>query len=82
VNLVSSTQHEAARKAKRGGLGAHGDPSDDVRAYLRGDYRDRFNYSSWESLYAAVIRGDSRLAELDAYLHGKSAHFDPAFRLS
>ena len=39
------------------------------------DYKQCFTYRTWEGLYANCIAGDLRLAELDEYFRGKSAHY-------
>jgi hypothetical protein len=56
-------------------------PTDDVCGYLHPDYQHCFTYRTWEDLYAALIRDQADLEELDVYLRGKSAHYLPAFKL-
>ena len=85
VNLVSSTQWSRATERPRGATSSakysFQDPTESVRSYLRPDRHGCFTFRTWEALHAEVIRGDSRLRDLDAYLHSKSAHFLPAFAL-
>lgn len=79
VNLASSTQWKARRKAK-GYSFSH--PEESVRCYLSESHRDCFSYRTWENLHGALIRDDPALRELDTYLRSKSAHFIPAFELA
>jgi len=78
VNLVSDTQRGTADEIRYSFV----PPTEDVRRYLHPDRQHCFTYRTWEGLYAALIRDDPRLAELDRYLRGKSAHYIPAFELS
>src|SRR5205807_344831 len=71
VNLVSDAQRGTADEIRYSFV----PPTEDVRRYLHPDRQHCFTYRTWEGLYAALIRDDPRLAELDRYLRGKSAHY-------
>jgi hypothetical protein len=77
VNLVSRTQRNKQDSSRHSFL----DPTDDILGYLSPDSQSCFTYRTWEDLTAAVIKDTPELAELDAYLRGKSAHYRPAFDL-
>jgi hypothetical protein len=77
VNLVSRTQRGTTENARY----SFGDPEAAVRCYLHSELKGSFTYRTWEALHAAVIKDASDLAELNAYLCGKSAHYLPAFKL-
>lgn len=78
VNLASSTQRGEADEVRY----SFEPPSEDVRCYLRPDRQHCFTYRTWEDLYAALIKDDADLVELDRYLCGKSAHYRRAFNPS
>jgi hypothetical protein len=88
VNLVSDTQWAKARGALVGVPGRSNkntsfeDPTAAVRSWLKEEDQERFRFSSWEGLHAKVIKGEPKLAAVDAYLRGKSAYLKPAFNLS
>lgn len=77
VNLVSSTQRGTTENARY----SFRDPEAAVRCYLHSESQSCFTYRTWEALHAAVIKDAPDLAELNAYLRGKSAHYLPAFKL-
>jgi hypothetical protein len=88
VNLVSETQRKKARGSTGAGrrpserTACFEDPTSAVHGWLREEARSRFRCSTWEALHAALIKGEPKLATVDQYLRGKSAHLRPAFELS
>lgn len=78
VNLVSRTQWNCQKDSNKYSFV---DPKEQVRAYLRDDYRQCFSFATWEELHAALIKPDSDLSSLDVYLRSKSAHYRRAFEL-
>ena len=80
VNLVSSTQWQRQTRSE---LRHHSyqDPTQDVVAYLKPGYENRFSFRTWEGLYQRVIRTDGEFAHLAAYMESKSAHYRRAFSL-
>jgi hypothetical protein len=77
TNLVANSL-----KGKSDKYSSFADPTGEVISYLHPDYKQRFTYRTWEGLHANCIAGDPRLAELDGYLRGKSAHYGRAFELT
>jgi hypothetical protein len=79
VNLVSSTQATGRKESPEYSfLNAE----QNVRSYLDDAHQDRFSSRTWEDLHHDLIRDDPDLADLNAYMSGKSAHFLPAFKLN
>lgn len=77
ANLVSST-HRVGSEDKRK---SHADPTEEIQSYLSSGSQDSFSFRTWEELHAALVKDDGHLAELNTYLHGKSAHYQRAFQL-
>lgn len=77
VNLVSKTQLGHADEARY----SFAPPTADVCCYLDPDRQHCFTYRTWEDLHVALIRHHADLEQLDVYLHAKSAHYLPAFKL-
>jgi hypothetical protein len=77
VNLVAESL-----RGKNDRYKSFADPTEEVTGYLLRDYKHCFTYRTWEGLYANCIAPDSKLADLGGNLHGKSAHYFPAFTLS
>jgi hypothetical protein len=76
VNLVANSLKGRSDMYK-----SFADPTGEIAGYLQPDYKHCFTYRTWEGLYANCVAGDTKLADLDGYLHGKSAHYCPAFVL-
>ena len=78
VNLVSETQWNKHCDSNQYSFK---DPEPYVRSYLHQDCRQRFSFRTWEELYGALIKGDTALGQLNAYICSKSAHYARAFDL-
>jgi hypothetical protein len=78
VNLASATQW----RGRNAGAGEDfTDPTNGVRAWLKGANKERFAFRTWEDLHAALAR-EPRAASVARYLEGKSARFVRAFEFS
>ena len=76
VNLVAESLKRKDDKHK-----SFANPTKEIVDYLQPDYKHCFTYRTWEGLHANCIKGESKLADLDSYLKGKSAHYCRAFAL-